>query len=81
MAAAFTFAVLFFEFVNASAAGATVNVVTSISTFASIAKEIGGSHVSVSSIGKGNQDPHFLDPKPSVVRTMSKADLLVVIGL
>ncbi len=35
----------------------------------------------MTSIGKGYQDPHFIEPKPSFLLLLRKADLLEVIGL
>jgi len=36
--------------------------------------------VSVTSLAKGYQDPHFVDPKPSFILAVSRADLLIVVG-
>ena len=33
-----------------------------------------------SSLAKGYQDPHFVDPKPSFILAVSRADLLIVVG-
>src|SRR5207247_8140212 len=46
-----------------------------------IAREIGSDLISVDSIAKCYQDPHFVEPKPSFVLKLYKADLLVVVGL
>jgi len=62
-------------------ASAKVNVVSSISTLGSLAKEVGGDRVSVESLSKGYQDPHFVEPKPSLMLTLNKADLLLHVGL
>src|SRR4051794_3468515 len=64
-----------------AAATAKVNVVSSISTLGSLAKEVGGDRVSVESLSKGYQDPHFVEPKPSLMLTLNKADLLLHVGL
>src|SRR3954449_9381614 len=64
-----------------AAASAKVNVVSSISTLGSLAKEVGGDRVSVESLSKGYQDPHFVEPKPSLMLTLNKADLLLHVGL
>jgi zinc/manganese transport system substrate-binding protein len=66
---------------SAFAAPAKLNVVTSSSDLASITKEIGGDFVDVTSIARGYQDPHFVEPKPSFLLLLKKADLLEVIGL
>lgn len=60
---------------------ANLNVVTSTSDLAAIASEVGGSNVSVEPLCKGSQDPHALEAKPSYMLRVSKADLLVSIGL
>ena len=58
-----------------------VQVVTSLQDFASIADAIGGSRVETFALARGYQDPHFVEPKPSFVLKLSKADLLIVAGL
>jgi ABC-type Zn uptake system ZnuABC Zn-binding protein ZnuA len=58
-----------------------LRVVTSTEDPASITREIGGDRVEVTSIGKGYQDPHFIEPKPSFLLLLKKADLLEVVGL
>jgi ABC-type Zn uptake system ZnuABC Zn-binding protein ZnuA len=47
---------------------------------ASIAREVGGDRVTVESIAKGYQDPHFVEAKPSFILKLQKADVLVVVG-
>src|SRR5438093_822665 len=58
-----------------------LNVATATEDAASITREVGGDRVDVTSIGKGYQDPHFIEPKPSFLLLLRKADLLEVIGL
>jgi ABC-type Zn uptake system ZnuABC Zn-binding protein ZnuA len=65
----------------AAPAFATLKVVTSVQDFASIADAIGGKRVETFALAKGYQDPHFVDPKPSFILKLSKADLLIVAGL
>src|SRR5437660_6405624 len=60
---------------------AALHVVSSIPTLGSLAKEVGGNRVEVESLGKGYQDPHFVEPKPSLVLDLNRADLLVHVGL
>ncbi len=64
----------------AARAQGKLNVVTSTEDLASIAREVGGDHVSVEAIAKGYQDPHFVEAKPSFILKLQKADLLVVVG-
>ena len=63
------------------AAAAKVNVVTSIETFADLARKVGGDRVEVKSLSRGYKDPHFVEPKPSLVIDLNRADLLVHVGL
>jgi ABC-type Zn uptake system ZnuABC Zn-binding protein ZnuA len=58
----------------------TLNVMASTEDLASIAREIGGDHISVESIARGYQDPHFVEAKPSFILKLQKADLLIVVG-
>src|SRR3954453_17202660 len=58
-----------------------IKIVATISDLKSIAEIIGGDKVSVSSIATGYQNPHFVDPKPSYIIALSKADLFVTVGL
>lgn len=58
-----------------------LQVVTSLSDFASLATTIGGDRVEALSLAKGYQDPHFVEPKPTFILKLSNADLLIVAGL
>lgn len=59
---------------------AAINVVTTTQDLASIVKEIGGDKVVVVGLAKGYQDPHSVDPKPSFILAVSRADLLIAVG-
>jgi zinc/manganese transport system substrate-binding protein len=58
-----------------------LKVVTSLSTYAAIAREIVGDRGTVFSIAVGNENPHYVQPKPSFVPTLAQADLFVTTGL
>ncbi len=58
-----------------------LKVVTTIPDFASITEEVGGSEVDVTAMSRGYQDPHFVEPKPSFLLDLKRADLLEVVGL
>ncbi|HZS35458.1 MAG TPA: metal ABC transporter substrate-binding protein [Polyangia bacterium] len=62
-------------------ASAKLHVVTSIETFADLASKIGGDRVETKSLSRGYMDPHFVEPKPSLIVTLNRADLLVHVGL
>src|SRR5512135_518315 len=58
-----------------------LNIVTSTTDLAALAQEVGGDRISVDSIAKGYQDPHFVEAKPSFLLKLRNADLLISIGL
>ncbi len=60
---------------------AKVNVVTTTPDLAAIVSEVGGDLVSVKAIARGNQDPHYVQAKPSYMRMLNQADLLIYTGL
>src|SRR5579872_6595550 len=62
-------------------AASKLNVITATEDLAALAREVGGDHINVDSIAKGYQDPHFVEPKPSFLLKLQKADLLIVVGL
>jgi len=62
-------------------ASAQIKVVTTFSDFASITEMLGEDRVEVEYLSRGDQDPHFVPPKPSLVMKLKKADLLISTGL
>ena len=78
---AFVLAVAMFGVLETVRAGSTLNVVTTLPDLKSIAEEIGGEKVQVFAIATGFQNPHFVDPKPSYILKLSKADMFVTVGL
>jgi zinc/manganese transport system substrate-binding protein len=58
-----------------------LNVITSTTDMAALTQEVGGDKVTVDSIAKGYQDPHFVEAKPSFLLKLRQADLLIVVGL
>src|SRR6188474_1980556 len=57
-----------------------LNVITTTEDLAAIAREVGGDRVTVESISRGYQDPHFVEAKPSFILKLQKADVLVLVG-
>ena len=60
---------------------APLKLVASLPTYGAIAREIVGDRASVTSIAKGDEDPHFVQPKPSFVSLLRDADVFVTTGL
>ena len=63
------------------AAAAKLFVVTTTPDLAAITREVGGDKVEVESLAVGTQDPHFVDPKPSFIVKLNRADLYIKRGL
>jgi zinc/manganese transport system substrate-binding protein len=57
-----------------------LNVMATTEDLASIGREIGGDHVTIESIARGYQDPHFVEAKPSFILKLQRADVLIVVG-
>lgn len=64
-----------------AAAASKLRVVATTEDLAALAREVGGDRVQVDVIARGYQDPHFVDPKPSFILKLSRADLLIFVGL
>ncbi|XXF75600.1 metal ABC transporter substrate-binding protein [Myxococcaceae bacterium GXIMD 01537] len=62
-------------------ARANLNVVTTTSDLAALTQAVGGDKVKVTALALPTQDPHFVDAKPNLALALSRADLLVVVGL
>jgi ABC-type Zn uptake system ZnuABC Zn-binding protein ZnuA len=60
---------------------AKVKVVTSLTTYAAIAREIVGDRGEVTAIAQGDENPHYVQPKPSFVPLLADADVFVTTGL
>ncbi|MBN2182642.1 MAG: zinc ABC transporter substrate-binding protein [Sedimentisphaerales bacterium] len=56
-------------------------VVTTLPDYAFLTKYIGADAVTVKAIVRGDQDAHFIRPKPSFATAIRKADMLVATGL
>ena len=57
-----------------------LTVIAATEDLASIGREVGGDRITIESIAKGYQDPHFVEAKPSFILKLQKADVLVVVG-
>ena len=62
-------------------AHAALNVVACEPEWASLAKELGGDKVKVSSTTTALQDPHHIEARPSLIARIRNADLLVCTGM
>ncbi|MGD2218305.1 MAG: metal ABC transporter substrate-binding protein [Gemmatimonadales bacterium] len=58
-----------------------LRVVTTLPTYAAIARELTGELAEVVAIARGDEDPHFVNPRPSFAALVGDADIFVVTGL
>ncbi|RKY09044.1 MAG: hypothetical protein DRP66_03130 [Planctomycetota bacterium] len=72
---------IFVSLATSVCAETRLNVVTTLPDYAFFAREIGGDRVSVKAIVRGDQDAHFIRPKPSFATALRKAEVFVATGL
>jgi len=60
---------------------AGLRIVATVPDLGAIAKEVGGANVTVSTLALPTQDPHFVDAKPNLALDLSRADMLLLLGL
>ncbi len=58
-----------------------LKIVATSTDLADLVRQVGGEHVQVYCLTQGNQDLHFIDPRPSMVVRVKEADILVRIGM
>jgi zinc/manganese transport system substrate-binding protein len=56
---------------------AKLNVVATTPDLASIAREIGGDHIELTTLAKPTEDPHFVDAKPSLIVKLNRSDAVI----
>jgi len=69
-----------FAFV-ATPAFAELNIVATLPWIGSVARDIGKDKVSVKVLVRSSLDPHFIEPKPSMLLAVRRADILIYNGL
>ena len=52
-------------------------VVATTNDLAAVARAVGGDAVEVTTLARPTEDPHFVDAKPSFIRTANRADVLI----
>ena len=71
---------LFFSLPRAEAAP-KLRVVATLSVFGDLVKKIGGQNVEVHTVAPPRFNPHFIEPRPSDVLRVTRADLFAHAGL
>ena len=73
--------VLIYLIVSPAISSDKIKIVSTIPDLKNIAELIGGEKAQAFAIAKGFQNPHFVDPKPSYILKLSKADIFITVGL
>jgi ABC-type Zn uptake system ZnuABC Zn-binding protein ZnuA len=58
-----------------------LKVCATVPDLGNLVQEVGGDQVSVTVFGRGQENPHFIEAKPSFIKATSEADLFVQLGL
>ena len=58
-------------------AQANLEAVATTADLAALVEAVGGDRVKISALAKPTEDPHFVDPKPSYIVRLNRAELLV----
>lgn len=58
-----------------------LRVCTTVPDLGELVRAVGGDDVVVTVFVRGGDDPHFVEARPSFTKALSRADLLVVVGL
>jgi ABC-type Zn uptake system ZnuABC Zn-binding protein ZnuA len=58
-----------------------IQVCATVPDLANLAQEIGGDQVKITVFAKSQEDPHFIEAKPSFIKALSQADLFLQIGM
>lgn len=66
---------------STTALAAGLKVAATTADLSAIAAAVGGKHVDVTAMAKPTEDPHFVDPKPSFIVRLNRADALIEGGV
>lgn len=61
--------------------GRTLEVVTTLGVLADLTRAVGGAHVHVETLSDPRQDPHTVEPRPTLMQKARSAELFVEVGL
>lgn len=66
--------------IPSSAAENPLNIVATTPDLAAIARDIAGTQAKIFTLAGAHDDPHFANPKPSFIKELNRADLLLQTG-
>jgi ABC-type Zn uptake system ZnuABC Zn-binding protein ZnuA len=68
-------------FIHAQETSKPFQVCATVPDLGNLAQEIGGDQVKITVFAKSQEDPHFIEAKPSFIKALSQADLFLQIGM
>src|SRR5262249_12694100 len=60
---------------------AKLKVVTTLGVLQDLAREVGGDRVDVTALADPREDPHYVQPRPTLMKRAREADVFVELGL
>jgi ABC-type Zn uptake system ZnuABC Zn-binding protein ZnuA len=66
---------------SSETASKPLQVCATVPDLGNLAQEIGGEQVKITVFAKSQEDPHFIEAKPSFIKALSQADLFLQIGM
>lgn len=60
---------------------ADVRVVATLPALGALVSDVGGGHVEVTTLASASEDPHYVEARPDFVLSLSRADLVVAVGM
>jgi ABC-type Zn uptake system ZnuABC Zn-binding protein ZnuA len=76
-----TLAILALVLTGAVADAGPLRVVATTPDLGDLVRQVGGDEIELKVLAAGPQDPHFVEPRPSFVRDLHRADLFVLVGM
>jgi ABC-type Zn uptake system ZnuABC Zn-binding protein ZnuA len=67
--------------VHAQGTSKPLQVCATVPDLGNLTQEIGGDQVKITVFAKNQEDPHFIEAKPSFIKALSQADLFLQIGM
>ncbi len=68
-------------FIHAQGASKPLQVCATVPDLGNLAQEIGDEQVKITVFAKSQEDPHFVEAKPSFIKALNQADLFLQIGM
>ncbi|MFT5464529.1 MAG: zinc/manganese transport system substrate-binding protein [Planctomycetota bacterium] len=66
---------------SAQEQSSTLRVVATLGILGDLAQQVGGEHVQVQVLSSPRQDPHYVQPRPTLMRKAREADVFLQVGL